>query len=152
VRLEVLNLQHRIEARHGRAAYAALVRIPRDAWAEYLAWYRNFLDIPVRYHARLVHIEPGQGHFRLHLETASGMTVETARKIILANGVGGTGGPYIPAVLSEGLPRQLYAHTADRIDFVIPVAARGKKAGDQHQCAHDNHAHTFNFNNASAFR
>jgi cation diffusion facilitator CzcD-associated flavoprotein CzcO len=37
--------------------------------------------------------------------------------------VGGTGGPYIPAVLKEGLPGQLYAHTADPIDF---AALRGK--------------------------
>src|SRR5580765_2787340 len=56
------------EARHGQAAYAALERIPRAAWAEYLAWYRNFLGIPVRYHTRLAHIEPADGHFRLHLE------------------------------------------------------------------------------------
>jgi cation diffusion facilitator CzcD-associated flavoprotein CzcO len=118
-----LGFQSWYEARHGCAAYAALGRIPRAAWAEYLAWYRNFLDIPVRYHTRLVHIEPGQGHFRLQLETAAGRAVETARKIILANGVGGTGGPYIPAVLKDGLPRQLYAHTADRIDF---AALRGK--------------------------
>jgi cation diffusion facilitator CzcD-associated flavoprotein CzcO len=118
-----LGFQSWYEARHGRETYAALGRIPRAAWAEYLAWYRNFLDIPVRYRTRLVHIEPGRGHFRVHLETASGVTVETARKIILANGVGGTGGPYVPAVLSEGLPRHLYAHTADPIDF---AALRGK--------------------------
>jgi cation diffusion facilitator CzcD-associated flavoprotein CzcO len=118
-----LGFQSWYEGRHGCAAYSALGRIPRAAWAEYLAWYRNFLDIPVRYHTRLVHIEPANGHFRLHLETEAGRAVETARKIILANGVAGTGGPYIPAVLSDGLPRQLYAHTADRIDF---AALRGK--------------------------
>jgi len=112
------------EARHGEAAYAAIERIPRQAWAEYLAWYRRFLDIPVRYGARLDRIEPAKGHFRLHLATNGGTAVETARKIVLANGVGGNGGPYIPDFLKNGLPPHLYAHTADAIDF---AALRGKR-------------------------
>jgi FAD-dependent urate hydroxylase len=115
--IPALGFQSWYEARHGRVAYAAIERIPRAAWAEYLGWYRRFLDIPVRYRTRLGRIEPAQGHFRLHLEGEAGAAVETARKIILANGVAGNGGPYIPPVLSEGLPPSLYAHTADAIDF-----------------------------------
>jgi FAD-dependent urate hydroxylase len=113
------------EARHGAAAYAAIERIPRRDWADYLAWYRRFLAVPVRYGTRLVQIEPAGGHFRLHLETEqAGTTVETARKIVLANGVAGNGGPYIPPALADGLPRRLYAHTADAIDF---AALHGKR-------------------------
>src|SRR5215207_6188310 len=121
--IPALGFQAWYEARHGRAAYAAIERIPRAAWAEYLAWYRRFLDIPVRYRTRLVRIEPAPGHFRLHLETEGGAAVETARKVILANGVAGNGGPYFPPLLSEELPRHLCAHTADPIDF---AALRGK--------------------------
>src|ERR1700720_2943902 len=119
-----LSFQAWYEARDGRAAYAGFERIPRQAWAQYLAWYRRFLDIPVRYRTRLVRIEPAAGHFRLHLEREGPATVETARKIILANGVAGNGGPYVPPVLGEALPRHLYAHTADRIDF---PALRGRR-------------------------
>src|SRR6266853_435799 len=111
--IPALGFQSWYEARHGRAAYAAMERIPRAAWAEYLGWYRGFLAIPVRYRTRLVRIEPAAGHFRLHLEGEEGAAVETTRKIILANGVAGNGGPYIPPVLKEGLPSSLYAHTAD---------------------------------------
>ena len=118
-----LGFQAWYEARNGAAAYESFARIPREAWAEYLAWYRRFLGIPVRYGTRLARIEPAPGHFRLHLDTAQGMTVETARKVILANGVAGNGGPYVPPVL-ETLPRSLYAHTADRIDF---AALRGRR-------------------------
>src|SRR5439155_77062 len=121
--IPALGFQSWYEARHGSAAYAAFERIPRAAWAEYLCWYRHFLAIPVRYGTRLVRIEPAEGHFRLHLEGEAGPVVETARKIILANGVAGNGGPYVPPVLSEGLPPRLYAHTADAIDF---AALRGK--------------------------
>ena len=123
-----LGFQAWYEARHGSAAYEAFARAPREAWAEYLAWYRRFLGIEVRYGTRLARIEPTSGsnprHFRLHLEGEGGATVETARKVILANGVAGNGGPYIPPVLSERLPRALYAHTADAIDF---AALRGKR-------------------------
>ena len=66
--IPALGFQAWYEARHGRAAYEAFARIPREAWAEYLAWYRRFLGIPVRYRARLARIEPAAGHFRLHLE------------------------------------------------------------------------------------
>ncbi|MEH1854931.1 MAG: alpha/beta fold hydrolase [Nostoc sp.] len=91
-------------------------------WAEYLSWYRHFLGIQVRYQTKLVRIEPVAGFFRLHLEVNGVPLLETTRKIIFANGVAGTGGSYIPPILAD-LPRTLYAHTADAIDF---EALRGK--------------------------
>src|SRR4051794_19548331 len=106
--IPALGFQAWYEARNGGAAYEAFARIPREAWAEYLAWYRRFLGIAVRYCTRLARIEPAGGdncrHFRLHLEGEGGAAVETVRKVILANGVAGNGGPYIPPVL-ETLPR-----------------------------------------------
>jgi FAD-dependent urate hydroxylase len=121
--IPALGFQSWYEARHGAEAYAMIERIPREAWAEYLSWYRRFLGIPIRYRARLVRIEPGERHFRLYLEIDGAARVETARKVILANGVAGNGGPYTPPVLNDGLPKRLYAHTADAIDF---AALRGK--------------------------
>ncbi|HEX3954308.1 MAG TPA: NAD(P)/FAD-dependent oxidoreductase [Stellaceae bacterium] len=121
--IAALGFQSWYEARHGQAAYEAIVRIARGDWAEYLHWYRHFLDIPVRYGTRLARIEPAEGCFRLYLESDRGTAVETARKVILANGVAGNGGPYIPEALSQNLPPRLYAHTADMIDF---AALRGK--------------------------
>ena len=117
-----LSFQAWYEARHGAEAYAAIDRIPRLLWAEYLSWYRQFLGIQVRYKTRLVRIEPADGFLRLHLEVNGVPQVETTRKIIFANGVAGTGGAYIPPTLAA-LPRSLYAHTADAIDF---AALHGK--------------------------
>jgi cation diffusion facilitator CzcD-associated flavoprotein CzcO len=117
-----LGFQAWYEARHGQAAYDKIGRIPRLDWAEYLAWFRHFLGIEIRYGTRLDRIEPAEGCFRLRLSCG----VETARKVILANGFGGNGGPYVPSVLSDGLPRHLYAHTGDDIDF---AALRGKEVG-----------------------
>jgi len=115
------------EARFGAASYQEIDRIPRERWAEYLAWYREFLEIPVRYGARLLRVEPKGTHFALHLEVDGVARVETARKLLLCNGVAGNGvagngGAFVPAVL-KSLPPQLVAHTSDPIDF---AALRGK--------------------------
>jgi FAD-dependent urate hydroxylase len=120
--IAALSFQSWYEARHGAEAYAAFERIPREAWAAYLAWYRHFLGIAVRYRTRLDRIEPADGYFRLHFEIAGAARVETARKVILATGFDGGGGTFVPAALIA-LPAQLYGHTADDIDF---AALRGK--------------------------
>src|SRR5258708_5211270 len=117
-----LSFQAWYEARHGAAAYDALDRIPRIEWAAYLDWYRQQLGISVRYGTRLARIVPGEGHFRVYLERDGKTTIETARKIILATGFAGNG-PFIPEVLSQNLPKEVYAHTSGHIDF---EALRGK--------------------------
>lgn len=111
-----LGFQAWYEQEFGAAAYAAIERIPREAWAAYLSWYRKVLAIPVRYGIRLERIEPAGDHFRLHLDNAGDKSVETARKIILANGVAGNGGAHVVAPLAS-LPASHHAHTAEAIDF-----------------------------------
>ncbi len=114
--IAALSFQAWYEARHGAEAYRAFERIPKQAWVDYLAWYREFLGIAVRYGTRLLRIEPADGHFRLHLDIAGAPAVETARKIIIATGFDGSGGVAVPEMLRD-LPRALYAHTGDDIDF-----------------------------------
>src|ERR1700722_17585271 len=116
--IAALSFQAWHEARHGAEAYRAFERIPRQAWIDYLAWYREFLGIAVRYGTKLLRIEPAGEYFRLHLNTG----VETARKIIIATGFDGSGGLAIPDFLRD-LPGSLYAHTGDDIDF---TALQGK--------------------------
>ncbi|MER8961117.1 NAD(P)-binding domain-containing protein [Mesorhizobium sp. M0701] len=111
-----LSFQSWYEARHGVEAYAGFDRIARTDWASYLKWYRDFLGIGIRYGTRLIRIEPAGGHFRLHLEADGRPSIETARKIILANGFGGSGGPVIPTVLAA-LPQGFVAHSSAAIDF-----------------------------------
>ena len=110
--IAALSFQAWYEARHGADAYRAFERIPRQAWVDYLTWYRDFLGIAVRYSTRLDRIEPTDGHFRLHLNSG----VETVRKVIIATGFAGGGGLAVPDFLRE-LPRRLWAHTGDDIDF-----------------------------------
>ncbi|ESZ72273.1 monooxygenase [Mesorhizobium sp. L103C119B0] len=111
-----LSFQSWYEARHGAEAYAGFDRIARTDWANYLKWYRDFLGIGIRYGTRLLRIEPADGYLRLHLDAGGTPLIETARKIILANGFGGSGGPMIPAVLAA-LPQVFVAHSSAAIDF-----------------------------------
>jgi FAD-dependent urate hydroxylase len=120
--LPALSFQAWYEARHGEAAYAAIDRIPRLTWAEYLSWYRHFLKIRVRYRTRLLRIDPADGCFRLHLEAEGRPVIETTRKIVLATGFTGNGGAYIPPELAA-LSSQFLSHTEDDIDF---ATLRGK--------------------------
>jgi cation diffusion facilitator CzcD-associated flavoprotein CzcO len=120
--IPALSFQAWFEARYGAAAYAAVDRIPRLVWAEYLSWYRRFLGIAIRYRTQLLRIEPDDGLFRLHLDIEGRQSIETTRKIVLATGFTGNGGAYIPPVLA-GLPKTFLSHTQDPIDF---DALRGK--------------------------
>jgi cation diffusion facilitator CzcD-associated flavoprotein CzcO len=124
--IPAFSFQAWYESRHGQEAHAAIDRIKRTDWADYLGWYRGFFGINPRYATRVDRIEPRADHFRLHLATPAGAAIETARKIVLATGFAGSGATYIPEVLTKNLPGTRYAHTEDAIDF---AALRGKVVG-----------------------
>ncbi|HVT92617.1 MAG TPA: NAD(P)/FAD-dependent oxidoreductase [Bryobacteraceae bacterium] len=112
-----LSFQAWYEGLNGEAAYAAIGRIARTDWAEYLKWYQRIVAVPVQHRTRLDVIEPAGGHLRLHVSENGAGRIVTTRKVVLANGMTGTGGPFTPAFISEHLPAPLWAHTADAIDF-----------------------------------
>lgn len=108
--LPSLSFQAWYEAAYGVEAYAALPTVPREIWADYVAWFRSASAVEVRNGVTLARVEPQEGRLRLHF-TAGGRTfTETTRKLVLATGIAGSGGPFIPDVVA-GLPGHLYAHT-----------------------------------------
>ncbi|MFD7161761.1 SidA/IucD/PvdA family monooxygenase, partial [Kribbella sp. NPDC059898] len=128
------------ERRYGEAAYDDIDRISRTVWAEYVRWFGRTVNVAVRNHTRLIGVTPAADHLVLRLAVTrpdGGVDdiVETTRKLVLANGVEGTGGPYLPPPFA-GLPRHLAAHTGDRIDFsalagqVVAVLGAGASALD----------------------
>lgn len=110
------------ESIYGPAAFDDIDRIATSDWADYLSWFREQVGVEVRRGIRVTDIAPGESGLRLTVERDGRRWTETARKLVLAGGVSGTGGPYIPAEL-RGLPAPLWAHTADAIDF---ESLRGK--------------------------
>lgn len=112
------------EAQHGLAGWEAVDKIARGDWMEYLRWYRRVLALPVRNDTVLELIEPlAEGIHRLHL---AGGEALLARKVVLATGIQGGGEWHVPPMIGEALPRALYAHTSEPIDF---AALAGKRIG-----------------------
>ncbi|MFT4043519.1 MAG: SidA/IucD/PvdA family monooxygenase [Gordonia sp. (in: high G+C Gram-positive bacteria)] len=129
-----LTFQVWYESVYGAGTFARIERIATTDWADYLTWFRAQVGISVRRGVRLQQIEPlGDGRLRLHLRDVHSADdllaghsprawTEDTRKVVLATGVSGTGGPLIPDVVRD-LSSRVFAHTADRIDF---SALKGK--------------------------
>lgn len=100
-------------ASHGAAAWESLFRIPRVMWMDYLNWFRQVLALPVENGANVLRIAPAGG--RLLLDLADGGVID-ARKVVLATGRAGLGRAAIPGFMA-GVPRGLWAHSSDNIDF-----------------------------------
>jgi cation diffusion facilitator CzcD-associated flavoprotein CzcO len=107
------------EAQFGRAAWDALDKIPRLQWMDYLRWYRQVLAPPVKNGHRVTEVRPREdGLVELALE-AEGRTLRTlARRVVLATGRAGLGGPSVPA-FAERLPRTRWAHSSDANDYAL---------------------------------
>jgi cation diffusion facilitator CzcD-associated flavoprotein CzcO len=103
------------EAQHGEGSWEALGLIPKEAWADYLGWYRRTLGIPVL-------ADTPVGALRWSAserawEVPCGARTLHARRVVLATGIEGSGQWVVPAMIREALPARLYAHTRAEIDF-----------------------------------
>lgn len=114
------------EAVHGELAWQSIDYFPRESWMAYLRWFRRTLDLPVRNETVVARLEPlASGRLRITAEGTAGMEVLLARRVVVATGFGGMGGPALPGFARE-LPSHLVAHSSDDIDY---RALRGKRVG-----------------------
>jgi cation diffusion facilitator CzcD-associated flavoprotein CzcO len=131
----MLSFRAWYETLNGPDVFDALDRIPRLAWADYLDWYQRITGTSVRYRTRLLEIEPQGEQLRLHLESEGVRRVETTRKLVLANGYAGAGGPNVPSFL-RALPSEFWTHTASPIRLdglsgkVVAIVGAGSSAFD----------------------
>jgi hypothetical protein len=121
-----LSVRAWFEARYGERAWAALHRIPRDDWQDYLAWLSAQLELRVDNGWRVTAIAPRDaGVLALQAEDEAGARrTVLARHVVLANGMDGTGAWAVPEIVSRSLPRDRYAHTAEAIDFAALAGRR----------------------------
>ncbi|MDP3740455.1 MAG: NAD(P)/FAD-dependent oxidoreductase [Hyphomonadaceae bacterium] len=112
------------EAQHGEAAWEAVEKIPRGEWMAYLRWMRRTLGLPVRNSARVTELtrEP-DGLFRVAVARQDSVFT---RKVVLATGIQGGGEWHVPPFIRNALPRDMYAHTSEQIDF---ARLAGKRIG-----------------------
>ena len=120
------------EAQFGRTAWDALDKIPRLQWMDYLRWYRAVLALPVRNSHRVTDIQPhgdddgeAAGLVELTIEAGARTTRTFARRVVLATGRAGLGGPAVPACAGH-LPRARWAHSSDDNDY---TRLRGMRVG-----------------------
>ncbi|NYT36538.1 NAD(P)/FAD-dependent oxidoreductase [Allopusillimonas soli] len=114
--LPALTFRAWYEAQFGLDAWDALDKIPRLQWMEYLRWYRRVMDLDIRNRHRVVRIQPRADHVRIEFEAPAGPGVLHARRLVLATGRAGLGGPYIPDFM-ENIPRRYWAHSSDTMDY-----------------------------------
>jgi cation diffusion facilitator CzcD-associated flavoprotein CzcO len=104
------------EAQWGLAAWAALDKIDRLQWADYLRWYRQVLGIAVGNLQHLESVQPradGLVQLGLRDEAAGGAQYAVlARHVVLATGRDGLGGPWVPE-WAQALPRERWVHSGD---------------------------------------
>jgi FAD-dependent urate hydroxylase len=107
------------EAQFGPKSWDAIDKISRHDWMNYLRWYRKVLNLPVINEVKLKLIEPSmEGIHHLQIDGAGAPARQLlTRKVILATGIQGGGEWHVPPMISEKLPRHLYAHTSEYINF-----------------------------------
>lgn len=113
-----LSLRAWYEARHGAGSWEALYKVPTRDWADYLDWFREAAELPVAFDTALVDFSLSpRGLIAARVETPTGPRTLYARKLVLATGIEGNGTRTIPPMVGPEVPRALYAHTQDEIDF-----------------------------------
>jgi cation diffusion facilitator CzcD-associated flavoprotein CzcO len=143
------------EAQHGAGSWETMGLIPKEIWAAYLAWYRRVLEIPVRpdtrvgalcWNARESAWEVPCADARSAAGAAAATETLLARRVVLATGIDGSGQWEVPAMIRDGLPPHLYAHTRQEIDFAalggkrVAVLGAGASAFDNAATALDHGA------------
>ncbi|RIX79909.1 flavin-containing monooxygenase [Acidovorax cavernicola] len=147
--LPSLTFRAWFEAQFGTEAWAALDKIPRLQWMDYLVWYRRVMDVDVRNDTTVTALDPlpDGTAVRLDLRTPAGERRVLARRVVLATGRDGLGGPAVPAFV-DGLPRAKWAHSSDDMDYGrlqglrVGVVGAGSSAMDSAATALEAGAHS----------
>ena len=114
------------ESQFGSDEWDALDKIPRLQWMDYLRWYRKVLALDVRNEHTLLAVRPrADGVVQLDMQTPEGPHTVLARHVVLATGRDGLGGAWVPSI-SEKLPREVWAHSSDEMDY---ATLAGKRLG-----------------------
>ena len=113
-------------AQFGNEPWQQLDKIPRLQWAEYLQWFGKVTQAQVLSRKRVESVTPtGLGHVELRVRDLDTREEEImlARRVVLATGRDGLGGPWAPE-WAEGLPREHWMHSADHWDDSVFAGKR----------------------------
>ncbi len=114
--IPALTFQAWFKAQFGEKAWDELYKIPTAQWMDYLCWFRDVLDLPIENYTKVISIEHEKGIIKLITENSGQRRTILARKVVIATGRGGFGGLDYPEFV-KNLPKDVYAHTGEAIDF-----------------------------------
>ena len=115
--LAALSFRAWFEAQFGAAAWEALDKIPRLQWMDYLRWYRSVLGLQVNNNHCVTDVLPQAGGLvQLQLQFQGDTLTRWVRRVVLATGRAGLGGPALPA-WAHGLPQARWLHSSDPADY-----------------------------------
>eukprot|EP01134_Creolimax_fragrantissima_P007561 CFRG7561T1 len=121
-----LTVQAYYEALYGCDEFQKIKFVPRETWAEYLAWFRRVVGITVESNSKVTDTKWVEEEKCFHV-SVDGQPDFKARLVVMATGIDGNGQWTIPPIVTEhGLPKKFYAHTCENIDY---EALKGKKIG-----------------------
>jgi FAD-dependent urate hydroxylase len=124
--LPALTFRAWFEAQFGKAQWESLDKIPRPQWMDYLRWYRRVLSLDIRNAHDVQRVTPRADQLvELEVHSSMGRQIVLARRLVMATGRDGLGGAYVPEI-AKTLPRQVWAHSSDPLDY---TTLRGKRVG-----------------------
>lgn len=115
--LPALTFRAWYEAQYGQEAWIALDKIPRTQWMDYLRWYRKVNALDIRNEHDILKITPRADRLvELIVKGPSGVETLLARRVVIASGRDGLGGPSLPDFAYQ-IPAHLRAHSSDPLDY-----------------------------------
>ena len=117
-------------AAYGDAAWAAIERIERTRWMQFLRWFRHAAGISVLNTTECLGLAPRHGVIAVTTRDRNAPTqppgMLLARQVILATGFDGAGAWRIPAAIQQAVAAERIDHACSRIDF---TRLAGKRVG-----------------------
>lgn len=124
--MPALTFRAWFEAQFGEPAWTALDKIPRTQWMEYLCWYRKVTKLEIRNEHQVLEVHPRADNLvELLVQHPKGVEKILARRVIIASGRDGLGGPSLPDFANK-IPNTLRAHSSDALDY---QSLKGKRVG-----------------------
>lgn len=114
-----LSFRTWLDHTQGPGSFAALERIPRLVWQDYLDWFAARIGAAPHWGHRLTGVTKGRHGLDLGFRTVAGEVVIPARHLVVATGMDGFGAAYVPEDLRARVGNGRLWHTQDDIPETV---------------------------------
>ncbi len=100
----------------GSAAYDELVLIPKELWADYLAWVRRVFSVSLRSETEVVDLRLEGEFWSAIVESRGERSRILTRSVVMCTGIDGNGGPIVPEPFRSKISKSRWRHSSERFD------------------------------------